>query len=100
MVKTYNSTYEHEIQNPDFMALFESEMEEYVFTEFLDALFQNDTAAIQKLGTYAGLNKQRVKEILLNLKDDLSLSDFVNIAKQFGYTVILEKGDNRIPINA
>jgi hypothetical protein len=24
----------------------------------------------------------------------------MNIAKQFGYTVILEKGDNRIPINA
>lgn len=100
MSKKQMSTLERKLQNPEFREVFEKEYEEFAFSELLLAMMEEDEVSVRELAKMAGISPSIVQKLRTGEQKDLKMSNFMNIAKQFGYTVILEKGENRIPINA
>lgn len=100
MSKKQMSTLERELQNPEFREIFEKECKEFAFSELLLAMMEEDEVSVRELAKMAGISPSVVQKLRTGEQKDLKLSNFMNIAKQFGYTVILENGENRIPINA
>lgn len=100
MSKKQMSTLDRELQNPEFREVFEKEYKEFAFSELLLAMMEEDEVSVRELAKMAGISPSVVQKLRTGEQKDLKMSNFMNIAKQFGYTVILEKGDNRIPINA
>lgn len=100
MSKKQMSTLDRELQNPEFREVFEKEYKEFAFSELLLAMMEEDEVSVRELAKMAGISPSVVQKLRTGEQKDLKMSNFMNIAKQFGYTVILEKGDDRIPINA
>ena len=94
------STLERKLQNPEFREIFEKEFKEFAFSELLLAMMVEDDVSVRELANMAGISPSVVQKLRTGEQKDLKMSNFMNIAKQFGYTVILEKGERRIPINA
>lgn len=100
MSKKQMSTLDRELQNPEFREVFDTELKEFAFSELLLAMMEEDEVSVRELAKMAGISPSVVQKLRTGEQKDLKMSNFMNIAEQFGYTVILEKGDNRIPINA
>jgi hypothetical protein len=100
MNKKPTSTYERAMQDPAFKTAYEKELKEFAFSELLLAMMEEDDISVRKLAKMAGISPSVIQKLRTGEQTDLKMSNFVNIASQFGYTLVLEKGKSRIPINA
>ena len=92
------STLERKLQNPEFRDIYEEELKQFAFSELLLAMMDEDEISVRKLAKMAGISPSVIQKLRTGEQTDLRLSNFMNIAKQFGYKIVLEKGENRIPI--
>ena len=94
------STFEREMQDPELKKAFDSEYKEFVLSELLIALMEEDTISVRKLAKAAGLSPSLIQKMRSGEQKDVRVSNFIRIANELGYRLILEKGKTRIPLNA
>jgi len=75
MNKCQPSTFEREMQDPAFKTLFKKAYQEFLLSEFILALMEKDKKSVRQL------------------------ADEVDISHAFGYHLVLEKGNERIPLS-
>lgn len=98
MSKKNLSTFEREMQNSSFKKTFEKEYKEFLLSELINALMETDSKSVRKLAKEVGLSPTVIQNIRSGKQDDVKLSNFINISHACGYSVILEKGNNRIAL--
>jgi hypothetical protein len=96
MPKKILSTYEREMKNPKFRKAFEKSYKEFLLSELLTAIMENDTKSVRKLAEEVGLSPTVIQNIRSGKQDGVKVGNFVSIVGAFGYIVILEKGNERI----
>ena len=96
MARKTMSTYEREMQDPSFKAQFEKEYKEFALSELLLAMMEEDDMSVRGLAKAVGISPSVIQKLRSGEQQDLKLTNFVNIAKEFGYTLVLEKGESRI----
>jgi DNA-binding Xre family transcriptional regulator len=84
------------MQDPAFKEQFEKEYKEFALSELLLAMMEEDDMSVRKLAKAVGISPSVIQKLRSGEQQDLKLTNFVNIAKEFGYTLVLEKGENRI----
>ncbi|MFI5342639.1 MAG: helix-turn-helix domain-containing protein [Chlamydiales bacterium] len=90
--KEYSSTYERLIhENPDFKKSLDKKYREFILSELLIALMQEDHISIRKLAEEAGVSPSLIQDLRSGKKDNLTFRNFSNIADALGYNIILEK---------
>lgn len=94
------STFDREMQNPELKEQFEKEYREFVLSELLIALMEEDNVSVRKLAKAAGLSPSLIQRMRSGEQKDVKVSNFISIAKELGYQLVLEKGKTRIPLNA
>ncbi|MBK8502708.1 MAG: helix-turn-helix domain-containing protein [Saprospiraceae bacterium] len=94
------STFEREMQNPELKEQFENEYREFVLSELLIALMEKDNVSVRKLAQAAGLSPSLIQRMRSGEQKDVKVRNFISIAKELGYQLILEKGKTRIPLGA
>lgn len=99
MSKKPMSTYDRMMQDPEFKKIYEKEIKEFAFSELLLAMMEEDNISVRKLAKMAGISPSVIQKLRSGEQKDLKVSNFINIAKEFGYTVVLEKGENRISLS-
>lgn len=99
MSKKPMSTFDRKMQDPAFKEKFDKEYKEFLLSELLLALMEEDDISVRKLAKAVNLSPTVIQKLRSGEQKDLKVSNFMNIAKEFGYTVILEKGENRISLS-
>lgn len=92
------STYEREMKNARFKKAFEKNYKEFILSELLIAIMEDDEISVRGLAKEVGLSPTIIQKIRSGNQDDLKISNFVSIAHACGYKVILEKNDDRFEL--
>ena len=92
------STFEREMKNASFRKKFEKEYKEFLLSEIIIALMENDNKTVRKLAEEVGLSPTVIQKLRSGKQDDVKLKNFLNISHACGYSVILEKDQDRISL--
>jgi hypothetical protein len=92
------STFERKMQNPDFQAKFETGYQNFLLSELLIAMMENDHLSIDQLAKEVNISSSVIQDICSGKQKDLKFSNFLEVAKACGYSLILEKGEERISL--
>lgn len=96
--KKITSTYDRLMADPEQKHLFEKEYQEFLLSELVIALMEEDKISVRKLAKEAGLSPTVIQEIRSGKKTNITLATFVSIAYALGYTPFLtlkKKGEKQ-----
>jgi len=86
------------MKNPRFKKAFDKSYKEFLLSELLIAMMEEDEISVRELAKEAGLSPTIIQKVRSGKQDDMKVSNFVSIAYACGYKVILEKDDERFVI--
>jgi len=90
--KKFTSTYERLIhEDPAFEKDLNKRYKEFILSELLLAIMQEDHVSIRKLAKEAGVSPSLIQDLRTGKKDNLTLRSFSNIADALGYDILLKK---------
>jgi hypothetical protein len=89
------STFDSMMKNPDFQAKFETGYQEFLLSELLIAIVENDHRSVAQLAKSAQISRAIIEDVCNGKEKDMKMSNFLQIAQVCGYRLILEKGDKR-----
>lgn len=90
--KFFSSTYERLVdEDPEFKSDLERRYQEFILSELLLAVMEEDHISIRKLAKEAGVSPSLIQDLRTGKKDNLTLRSFSNIVEALGYDIILEK---------
>jgi hypothetical protein len=92
------STYEREMQDPEFKATFDQGYKEFTLQELLLSMSQGDEKSVRSLAKEAGLHPNAVQNMRSGKTTDIKLTSFLKIASAYGYSLELVKGNVHIPV--
>lgn len=81
-----------------FRKKFEKAYNEFLLSEIINSLMENDSKSVRKLAEEVGLSPTVIQKLRSGKQDDVKLSNFINISHACGYNVILENGTERISL--
>ncbi len=96
--KNTMSTFEREMKNSRFKKAFDKSYKEFLLSELLVAIMDEDELTVRGLAKEIGLSPTIIQKIRSGKQEDLKMSNFINIVNFCGYKVYLEKDDERIVI--
>lgn len=70
---------------------FEKEYKEFLLSELLIAIMQENEVSVRKLAKEAGLSPTVVQELRSGKKKNITLHSFVSILNTLGYSLIVER---------
>jgi DNA-binding Xre family transcriptional regulator len=92
------STFEQEMLDVSFKKEFDKAYQEFALSELLLALMQEGKTSVRKLAKAAGLSATSIQKMRSGDQKDIKVSNLLRIASEFGYSIVLEKGNQRIPL--
>jgi len=92
------STFDREMKKASFRKKFEKEYKEFLLSEIINALMENDGKSVRKLANEVGLSPTVIQKLRSGKQDDVKLKNFINISHACGYNVVLEKDNERISL--
>ena len=94
------STFDRMMQSPDFKAKFTSGYQEFLLSELLISIMDNDHISIAQLAEEVNIPPAVIQDICSGQQKDMNISNFLQIVQSCGYRLILEKGEERISLVA
>ncbi|MEQ8684280.1 MAG: helix-turn-helix transcriptional regulator [Imperialibacter sp.] len=94
------STYEREMQSPEFKQAFDREYREFGLQELLLSMSEGDEKSVRSLAREAGLHPNAVQNLRSGKTNDIKLTTFLKIAEAYGYSLELVKGEVHIPVGS
>ncbi|MGB3850385.1 MAG: hypothetical protein WA958_10495 [Tunicatimonas sp.] len=92
------STIERWRKDPKFAHEADQEYRDLVLSELLLALMDEDDKSVRQLAKEAGLSPTAIQKIRSGQSQDMRLKNFIGVVQALGYRIVLEKGDQRIPV--
>ena len=86
------------MQNASFRKKFEKEYKEFLLSELITALMENDNKSVRALAKEVGLSPTVIQKMRSGKQADVKLTNFLNISHACGYHVYLEKDNHRISL--
>ncbi len=93
------STYDSLMQDASFRKEFEEGYREFLLSELICALMEEDEQSVRSLAKEVGLSPTVIQNVRSGKQEDMKVSNFIGIATACGYNVVLEKGAEKIPMN-
>ena len=90
------STFEREMQDPKFNQTFTKTYTEFLLSELMIAMMENDGQSVRKLAKSVGLSPTVIQNIRSGKQHDLKLKNFINISHACGFRLHLVKGKRHI----
>lgn len=92
------STFDREMQDPDFKEAFEIGYKKFLLSELLTDMMEENHKSVRSLASEVGLSPTIIQRIRSGHQKDLKLSNLVSIAAACGYHLFLEKDNHRIEL--
>lgn len=84
------------MKNASFKKKFDKAYQEFLLSELMHTLMDNDNKSVRKLAKEVGLSPTVIQKLRSGKQEDMKLKNFVNISHACGYNIILEKNNDRI----
>lgn len=93
MNKKINSSYDEFIKSlsEKERSEFEKEYKEFLLSELIVALMNDNDMSVRKLAKAAGISPTIVQELRSGKKRNVTLQSFINILDSMGYSLVVEK---------
>lgn len=98
MTKTM-STFERKMKDKKFKEAFVKSYKEFLFSELLIAIMEDDNVSVRELAKEANLSPSVIQDIRTGKQKDIKVSNLIKIAHVFGYDVILQKGHETLALS-
>jgi hypothetical protein len=92
------STFDREMENVTFRKKFDKEYREFLLSEIIAALMENDNQSVRRLAKEVDLSPTVIQKLRSGKQDDVKLRNFVKITHACGYNIILQRGRHRISL--
>ena len=79
------------MRDSSFKKEFDKAYEEFSLSELLLSLMEDDDISVRKLAKAAGLSSTSIQKMRSGEQKDIKVSNFMRIASEFGYRLVLEK---------
>ena len=86
------------MKKTSFRKKFQKEYKEFLLSELVSSLMDNDDKSVRKLAEEVGLSPTVIQNIRSGKQEDVKLRNFVKISRACGYDIILEKNNDRISL--
>lgn len=96
--KIYESTFDEFISDPERKESFEKGYKEFLLSELIIALMEEDEKSVRLLAKEAGLSPTVIQDLRSGKKNNVTLKSFSNIIKSMGYKLYIKKGRKQIPV--
>ena len=93
------STFDRMMQNPACQQRFEEGYKEFLLSELVHAMMDDDEVSVRKLAQEIGVSPTTIQNVRSGKQKDMKITNFLNLAKARGYRLVLEKNDQRIVIS-
>ncbi len=84
------STFEKQMRNPKRKRQFDKQYREFILSELLLALMEEDEVSVRELAKEAGVSPTVIQQIRSGEKGNLTLSTLISILDALGYSSTLE----------
>jgi len=92
------STFKRKMKNRKFKRAFEKSYKELLFSELMISLMEEDDVSVRNLAEKAGISPSVIQNLRSGRQHDIKVSNLIKIAHEFGFEVILERGDERLTL--
>lgn len=101
MNKKALSTYDSYLESltPRQRKKFDEGYRDFVFSELLIALMQEDEISVRALAKEAGISPTIIQRVRSGKQTNLTMQSFLSMMNSLGCSVIIKKGRNQFPIN-
>jgi len=96
--KEPESTFDEIMSNPERRKKFDASYKEFVLSELLIALMEEDKKSVRALAKEAGISPTIIQDIRSGNKSNVTLKTFSSIIKSVGYKLYIKKGKKQIPV--
>src|SRR5260221_240286 len=79
---------------------FDTEHREFLISEMILAAMECDQISVRKLAALAGVSPTIIQGIRSGKRDNVTVKTFSKILGVLGFSLVIEKGDLRLPIDA
>lgn len=94
--RAFSSTYERLIhEDVEFENDLKKKYKEFVLSELLLAIMEEDHLSIRKLAKEAGVSPSLIQDLRSGKKDNLTFKSFSQIVEALGFDIVLEKRNKR-----
>lgn len=93
------STFDKKMQDKSFKQAYEKSYKELLFSELLISIMEADEKSVRGLAEEAQLSPSVIQNLRSGKQHDIKVSNLINIAKAFGYEVILQKGKKALALH-
>jgi len=96
--KEPESTFDEIMSNPERRKKFDASYKEFVLSELLISLMEEDKKSVRALAKEAGISPTIIQDIRSGNKSNVTLKTFSSIIKSVGYKLYIKKGKKQIPV--
>ena len=89
MTKKPITTFDKWMKNPTIKMAYENGYEEFVLSELIKALMENDHKSVRGLAKKAGLSPTVIQDIRSGKQEDMKVKNFISVAHACGYHLFL-----------
>jgi DNA-binding Xre family transcriptional regulator len=93
------STFDRLMKDPDRKTKFDEGYKEFLLSELLLALMEDDEISVRALAKEAGVSPTVIQDMRSGKKDNITLKKFSDIMKSLGYKIYVKKGRKSIPVS-
>ena len=92
------STFEKEMENSKFQKLFKKEYTEFVLSELILSLMENDKTSVRKLAKEIGVSPSVIQSVRSGKQSNITLKSFQKMLQALGSELGVKYGDEFIPL--
>ena len=96
MVKKLTTTFDKWLADPEIKEHFDKDYKNFVLSELILALMENDGKSVRKLAKEVGLSITVIQNLKSGKQQDMKLKNFVSIAHACGYHILLMNEQEKI----
>ena len=84
------------LTDPEIKEHFDKDYKNFVLSELILALMENDGKSVRELAREVGLSPTVIQNIKSGKQQDMKIKNFVSIAHACGYHILLMNGQEKI----
>ena len=89
MVKKLTTTFDKWMADPEIKKHFDKDYKNFVLSELILALMENDGKSVRELAKEVGLSPTVIQNVKSGKQQDMKIKNFVSIAHACGYHILL-----------
>jgi len=98
MTKKLTTTFDKWMKNPTIKRAYEDSYQEFVLSEMIRALMENDHKSVRGLAKKVGLSPTVIQDIRSGKQEDMKVKNFISIVHACGYHLFLVNEHEKIPV--